>query len=278
MRADLHIHTTASDGCWTPERLVEEVRATGIGLFAVADHDRLDSVAPTEALVRGSGLAFLRGVELSITLDGVLFHILGYGFELENSPLHDLAQANWEKLTSTNEESIRRLVAAGYPIAPEDYAAYEYDRTRGGWKSLNFLIDQGLCTDARDFFERLYVGELRPPWPTFPHPSEVARIVREAGGVPVLAHPGMSLRDSGVSKATLTPFLDFGIRGLECYSPYHDEATTCFCLEFCQRHDLLVTAGSDCHGGFVSRQLGVPIVDTAELRLGELEERIIRSA
>jgi hypothetical protein len=79
----------------------------------------------------------------------------------------------------------------------------------------------------------------------------------------------------GISEEKLNRFLDFGIAGLECYSTYHDEDMTRFFLDWCTRHDLLVTGGSDCHGGFVGRELGIPIVDTADLHLGELAERII---
>jgi hypothetical protein len=93
--------------------------------------------------------------------------------------------------------------------------------------------------------------------------------------VPILAHPGGSLRQVGVTEETLRPFLDFGIAGLECYAHTHDEATTRLCLDCCSRHDLLITGGSDSHGGFVGRKLRVPVVDTADLRLGELAERMI---
>ena len=274
MRADLHIHTTASDGCWTPERVVVEVQARGIGLFAISDHDSVASVLPAEALAREVGLAFLRGVEVSTLLDGHIFHILAYGFDLGNPTLAMLLQENEAKLARTSGDTIRRLVAAGYEINLDDYAAYEYDRTRGGWKALNFLIDRGFCTDVRDYSRNL-VAHLPVEWPSFPHPAEAIAIIREADSVPILAHPGISLRHTGVTSETLCPFLDFGIAGLECYSHYHDEAMTCSCLEWCTRHDLLITGGSDCHGGFVGRELGVPAVDTADLRLGELEERII---
>ena len=275
MRTDLHIHTIASDGCWTPERVVAEVEARSIGLFAITDHDSIASVLPAEALAREAGLAFMRGVEVSTLLDGRLFHILAYGFDMDDLPLAALLRENSTRLDQHNDKTIQRLIATGYEIDLEDYAAYEYDPTRGGWKALNFLIDRGFCTDVRDYVRNLG-ARLSTEWPSFPHPAEAIATIREAGGVPILAHPGISLRDEGVSDETLRPFLDSGIAGLECYSHYHDEATTRFCLDWCDRHDLLITGGSDCHGGFVGRELGVPAVDTADLRLGELEERIIR--
>jgi predicted metal-dependent phosphoesterase TrpH len=275
MRADLHIHTTASDGCWSPEQVVTEVQARGIGLFAIADHDSAANGPPTEALARKAGLAFLYGVEVSTLLDGQIFHVLAYGFEISHPGFAALLRVNRAKLDQQNDDVIRRLLAAGYEVDLDDYAAYEYDHTRGGWKVLNFLIDRGFCTGPRDYFSEL-VASLPTEWPPFPHPAEVIAIIWQAGGVPILAHPGVSMHRTGFSEETLCSFLDFGIGGLECYSEYHDEATTRFCLDWCDRHNLLITGGSDCHGGFVGRELGVPAVDTADLRLGELEGRILR--
>ncbi len=274
MRVDLHIHTTASDGCWTPERVLIEAQARNIGLFAVADHDSIASVFTAKALAREAGLAFLHGVEISSLLEGNLFHILAYGFDPSHPALALLLQENRDRLNQVNEDVLDRLVAAGYEIDLDDYAAYEYDPARGGWKVLNFLIDLGLCTDVDDYFRNL-LAQLPPVWPSFPHPAQAIAAIREAGGVPVMAHPGGSMRREGISEEKLDRFLDFGIAGLECYSPYHDEATIRFCLDWCARHDLLVTGGSDCHGGFVGRELGVPIVDTADLHLGELEAKLL---
>jgi predicted metal-dependent phosphoesterase TrpH len=273
MRADLHIHTIASDGCWSPERVVAEVLERGIRLFAVADHDSVASVLPTEALALEAELAFLHGVEISALLDGRIFHILAYGFDINDPDLALLLQDNRGRLLRTNDGVIHRLIAAGYDIDLDDYATYVYDQTRGGWRALNFLIDRGFCTGVRDYFDRL-TADLSLPYPPFPHPARVITTIRQAGGVPVLAHPGASLRHAGVTEDSLHPFLELGIGGLECYTCYHDEATTRACLDWCDRHDLLITGGSDCHGGFVGRELGVPVVDTADLRLGELAERI----
>ncbi|MEE8391735.1 MAG: PHP domain-containing protein, partial [Anaerolineae bacterium] len=202
-----------------------------------------------------------------------LFHVLAYGFDLNYPLLTRLLRANRAKLNQVNEDVLHRLVVAGYEIDLDDYAVYQYDRTRGGWKVLNFLIDRGFCADVRDYFRNL-VADLDTEWPPFPHPAKAIAIIRETGGVPILAHPGASMRRAGISEEMLRPFLDFGIAGLECYSHYHDEATTRFCLDWCNRHSLLITGGSDCHGGFAGRELGVPIVDAADLRLGELAERI----
>lgn len=275
MRVDLHIHTIASDGCWTPERVVTEAQAQGIGLLAIADHDTIASVPLTAALVREAGLAFLRGVEVNTRLEGNLFHILAYGFDPDNPALTALLRENRARLDQFNEDVVHCLIAAGYPIDLNDYAAYEYDPSRGGWKALNFLIERGFCTDVRDYIRNL-LAHLSIDYPPFLHPAQVITIIRQADGVPILAHPGANLRRVNVMDEILALFVDFGIRGLECYSPNHDDAMTRFCLDWCNRHGWLVTGGSDCHGGFAGRKLGVPSIDGADLRLGELEERIVR--
>ncbi len=283
MRADLHIHTVASDGCWTPEQAVAEVQARGIGLFAIADHDTVASVAAAQALAHDAGLAFLRGVEVSTLVNGDLFHVLAYGCDIQNPVLTAMLQDNAVKLARNGDDALYYLAASGSPIDLDEYAAYTYDRTRGGWRALNFLIDQGLCAGVRDYFDNL-APRIPVETPAFPHAAEAIAVIRQVGGVPILAHPGVSLRraaerarqgGTGITEEALDPFIEFGIAGLECYSHYHDEASTRFFLHWCNRHGLLITGGSDCHGGFVGRELGVPVVDVVDLRLGELEERIL---
>jgi 3',5'-nucleoside bisphosphate phosphatase len=273
MKVDLHIHTQASDGSWTPAQLVERVRAAGIGLFAAIDHDSIDSVAACEALARESGLRFLRGAEFSTTLNGNLYHMLAYGFDPANEALRRLLDSNHQQHEAADLEYLHILRRDNFPIDMASYEAYENNPARGGWKVLNYLIDQGICADVDDFFSRLF-GKDRPmPVPTFPSPTEVISIVVAAGGVPILAHPGAQWLNT--AEEVLEDFRQAGIRGLECYTSYHDTDATRHFVAWCQRHDLLITGGSDCHGDFVpNRKLGVPEIAHTDLRLGELENAI----
>lgn len=270
MRADLHIHTTASDGRWTPTQVVAGCRAAGIGLFAVADHDAVANVLITEQLARFAGLSFIRAVEISSMDGGLLLHVLGYGIDPRHAALVELVDDNRAKLEATDDADIRGLIELGYPLDYDDYLAYEYERTRGGFKSLNYLIDQGICRGPEHFFRDIR-ARLNHPWPDFARPEDAIEVIRSAGGMPVLAHPGASIvDDDGLRADVLGKLLDAGIGGLECYSQYHDATITSSCIEWCESHDLLITGGSDYHGGFVDRRLGEPQVDTAQLRLGSL--------
>ena len=155
MRVDLHIHTTATDGRWPPERVVAKVQSRSIGLFAVADHDTNTNVPVAESLAREAGLAFLHCVEVSTHLNGNLFHVLAYGFDLEASSLIALLRENKARAAQYNDNVVLSVIAAGHPIDFDEYTAYESDRTRGGWPALNFLIDTGICTGLRDYFDNL---------------------------------------------------------------------------------------------------------------------------
>lgn len=269
---DLHLHTTASDGRWPPGQLVGEVKRAGIGFFAVTDHDSLESLAETAELVGGSGLRFLPGVELSSRLNGQGYHLLAYGVDPDNRALRELAAANRARLAGSGDEAIRLLGGNGYRISLDNYADYTWDRRRGGWKGLNFLIDQGICADVHEYF-RIF-DEIDHPQAEFPPVDEVVSVAQQASGVVVLAHPGASFYN-GVDTARLDLLVEMGVSGLECFSFHHDEATTRGFLEYCNSRNLLITGGSDCHGGFAGRAIGVPPVLQSDLRLGRLEECVL---
>jgi predicted metal-dependent phosphoesterase TrpH len=272
LKADLHLHTTASDGRWPPEQLVDEVLRAGIGFFAVTDHDSLGSLAETADLVRGSGLRFLPGVELSSRLNGQAYHLLAYGFDLENAELVELASANNASLAASSDEAVGLLAGLGYHVSLDDYAHYTWDRKRGGWKALNYLIDLGICQDVHGYF-RVF-DEIGHPQAEFPSVEEVVKCVHQASGVVVLAHPGASFYN-GVDVVRLDLLVEMGVGGLECFSFHHDEAATRGYLDYCLKRNLLITGGSDCHGGFAGRAIGVPPVRSGDLSLGRLGECVL---
>jgi predicted metal-dependent phosphoesterase TrpH len=123
-------------------------------------------------------------------------------------------------------------------------------------------------------FGQLFSGDMALTLPNFAAPDQAVRIIQRMGGTAICAHPGRCIRDGGIG--LLEQLIDCGVAGLECYSPYHDEAMIHRCLAFCRRHDLLVTAGSDCHGGFVGRPLGEPEAHIDDLNLGPLLDYVIR--
>jgi predicted metal-dependent phosphoesterase TrpH len=262
MRTDLHIHTTASDGTWTPERLIKGIVEYGIELFAVTDHDSVANICLTEELAAEIDACFIRGVEISTTFLGHIVHILGYGINPTSPSLLSVLEHNQSIWDAVNKNEIQQLIAVGYPLDFSDFLRYQYDRSRGGWKSLNFLIDNGLCHDLSDYNQHIR-PHLKSDLPAFTPLDTVIKVIRKADGIPVLAHPGASLPLEALENS-FELLLPYNLAGMECFAQYHDEEVTARCVNWCKAHQLLITGGSDYHGGFVQRKLGYPRLDHAK--------------
>ena len=243
VRADLHIHTTASDGTWTPAELIAEAQKQQLGLIAVTDHDSVANVAEAMTLAAAAGITLLPAAEICSTKEDLSFHILGYGIDIHNKQLLELMQHNEALLEQKDVDSIHLLARDGWPVDEAEFARYTYDRRRGGWRALAYLIDKGLCTGVGDFFKRIFTPEHDLGFPEFPPISEV------------------------ITAILRTEKFD----GFECYHSNHSEEGTQRLLQHCKKHGLLISGGSDCHGTFVpGRRLGQPLVTADMLRLDGL--------
>jgi len=267
MRADLHIHTTASDGTWDPVQLVRELKREGIGAFAVTDHDSTDNVAEAAALAQAEGLVFLPGVELNSTKNGHNYHILGYGVDIDAPALKELCAYNSALLLKKDDDSIRILEEEGWPVSLEEFRHYSYDRHRGGWGSLAYLEDKGLCKGVGDFFGRIFTSEHNLGFPDFPSVREVISVIHQAGGAAICAHLASDFHGPGLS-ACLPQMMEEKPDGFECYHSNHSEENSRLLAGHCRKNGLMISGGSDCHGLFVpSRHLGIPRINAEDLHL-----------
>lgn len=270
VRADLHIHTTASDGTWNPTELIEEARRIGLAMLAVTDHDSIANVEETAVLAKKAGIKFLTGAEICSTKADLNFHILGYGIDISNKQLLELLEYNTALLDKKDTDSIRLLARDGWNVDISEFANYSYDRRRGGWKALAYLIDKGLCTGVDDFFKRIFTAEHSLGFPEFPSVKEVVGIIHAAGGAAFCAHAASGFHGPGLEQV-LNILAEESFDGFECYHSNHSEEDTKLLLQYCCRHKLLISGGSDCHGTFVaSRNLGEPYIDTSMLNLSGL--------
>lgn len=258
LRADFHIHTRASDGTLTPKSLMKSLIQNNIEIFSVTDHDTIASIEEMKKLAKEHNKIFVPGVEISSLLDGEIFHILAYNFQADNKELLGLIKNNEYLLQKKDDDSIKMLIEYGFELDFNEYLKYEHNPARGGWKTLNFLKDKGLCLDVNDYFTRIFVGERALRYPDFPHPSKVIKTILTAGGIPVLAHPKYG-KSKFTLEETLENFKDWGIRGIECSHPHHDEEIITHLKNYCLEKGLIITGGSDYHGGLISeRSLGYP--------------------
>lgn len=266
---DLHIHSSASDGTWTPEELVAAAVKKGLGLIAVTDHDKITNVAAVRKLALANNLHFVNGVEVCSTKNGLQFHILGYGIDENNKTLQELIDNNNHLLLDVDDECIAILEKEGWPVSINEFKNYSYDRRRGGWAALAYLIDKKLCTGVNDFFQNVFTKERGLSFPVFPSVGEVISVIHKAGGIAVCAHAASGFHTKDVQQ-NLSILQEENLDGFECYHSGHTPTDTEFLLRYCQSHNLFITAGSDCHGNFVpGRLLGVPRVQYSQIRLPE---------
>ena len=244
---DLHIHTTASDGSLTPTQVVQLARKKGFSLIAVTDHDTMGGVA--EALEAGKkyNVDVVPGVEISsgVTLE---VHMLGYGM----SPDHPVMKAMMEDMRAARVERMERIIEnlqkMGVPITVEEVEAVAGGAI-GRPHIAQVLIAHGLVPDVRTAFrEYIGVGAKAYVERRKMTSEQVIANIRDAGGVPVLAHGGL-LR---ISEVELNQWIDSmakkGLMGLECYHNAHTPQMERLLRVAAERNGLLVTGGSDFHG------------------------------
>lgn len=274
-RVDLHIHSNASDGTLSPEEIVKEALKKDIKLIALTDHDEMKNIQEIKAVALEHGIGFLPGIEVSSTFNGNLHHILAYGTDNSNKELIELLEENRNALEKRNDDSIKHLIKKGYEIDYEDYIKYEHDKTKGGWKALNYLVDREICKDVNDYFNRLYFGEKHILFPLFTSTEKVIKVIKKAGGIAILAHPYYEKDTTPVYKK-LEDFFKIGIDGIECFHPNHSIEIIKECLKWCKDRKLISTAGSDFHGGFIStRFIGEPEARIKDIELGRILEKIV---
>lgn len=266
MRVDLHTHTIASDGCWTPAELVEEVKKAGIGLFAAADHDTIGSIKELDALAFKDGLGFVSAVELTAKLGDKICHIIGYGIDPDEPGIIKICEENTRRMDELNLHQIDCLINAGLALDKEEFKNYTFDRRNGGGKVTNFVIYKGFFKTFQDAL-KFVVKNVDWDSPDYLHPRNIMSIIKNAGGHPVIAHPGSSLLNKRLEDSEIEAMIADGLEGLECYSPYHSINLTNYYINFCKKRNLLITAGSDCHGPILSRRLGEPTAHIKDLNL-----------
>ena len=255
---DLHTHSTASDGSLTPPALIE--KAIGIGLVALAltDHDTLDGVPPARARAEKSALRFIPGVEIEIECDTGEFHLLGLGLAGDTAPLREALSRIQVARRERNRRMVARLQEAGFPITME-----EIEQAAGGdivsrAHFAKVLVRRKLASSIDAVFRRL-IGKGMPyyePRACLPLP-EATRLIREAGGHAVIAHP-VSLRLRGPAlRAFVAACAQQGVSGLEAWHPNHSLTDSRRIERLAGALGMIVTGGSDFHGDHIpGRKLG----------------------
>ncbi len=266
---DLHMHTTASDGTQTPAELLEAIKEKNIALFSITDHDSIENIDEMILLANEAGIPFIPGVEISAMYNGQEFHLLTYGIKTDDAKLQNILSVNQTIRESHNHKVIEHVSTFVPEINTTDYLAYERNPKSGGWKSENYLSIKNITRSLNDFFD--IVGKMEDQL-IFPKLEEILPKLNSLGYPVVLAHPPAYNRRQILSFSTLDELRDLGLSGIECYSPYFRfESDTTYYRNYCKRNGMLITCGSDHHGGFIpTRVMGVPRIVAQQISYDRL--------
>ncbi|MCK9221544.1 MAG: PHP domain-containing protein [Limnochordia bacterium] len=243
--ADLHIHTNASDGTYTPEEIVQKAWEQGFSTIAITDHDAIDNVFPTMQEGERLQVNVISGVELSTELGQGEIHILGYCFSPADpfllSALDQLRLSRMRRVTRT----VELLQQMGMCLDLNDVLAVAEGAAVGRAHVARVLMARGYTSSIAEGFAR-FLGQGKPAYVSRArcHTLEAIDLIINAGGVPVLAHPGLS--PAGLKY--LPTLVDAGLAGLEVFYPQHSKEQEETFMQIAEDYDLLVTGGSDCHG------------------------------
>jgi hypothetical protein len=252
---DLHIHTTASDGTLTPSEVISQALKLKLKAIAITDHDTL--AGSKEALQAGipPSIDFLTGVEISAASPPFYagsgsFHLLGYSIRLDDPALNHALEKLQQARKNRNPAIISRLNDLGISITLDEVRQEAGEGQLGRPHIAKLLIKMGLAGSMNQAFDR-YLGTDRPAYvDKFRIECRKAiELILNAGGIPVLAHPGLlNCETNGQFDELIAGLKKMGLMGVEVYYPEHTPEQTHLFAELAQRHDLMLTGGSDFHG------------------------------
>jgi len=265
----LHIHSkSCSDGNLTVEELVKEAKIRNIGLISITDHDSIGCQEKAMALARKNGIRYISGVELNVTFSHPRYHkgksisldFLGYQFDVKNKELKNKLQQIGKyreeraarilgKINAEFEkEGIEKLTKKDLRVIRDSV-----DGVLGRPHIASYLVRKGIVGTKQEAFDKYLVKCDVPKYPLYV--GEASRLVRDAGGVIVLAHPndphGTSLvkltkslhKQTEIIEESILRYID----GVECWHSRNDALTTNHYVKFAKKHGLIMTGGSDCH-------------------------------
>jgi predicted metal-dependent phosphoesterase TrpH len=273
---DLHAHTNRSDGTFTPAEVVDLAVERELDGVAITDHDTLDGLDEASAAADGR-IEVVPGVEFSAEYDGASLHVLAYWID----PADEALAAELRRLTDTRfrrgELMVEQLQELGYPVSFDRVRAIAGGDTIARPHVAQAMVEAGIVPNEKAAFTEEFIADGGRAWvPKHAlHPLDALALIDGAGGVCVLAHPGMWKGQGSVPDELIEEMAGGGMAGLEVDHPDHDEAQRARYREMADRLGLVPTGASDCHGHrYDPVRLGSETTDAA--RLGRLRERARR--
>lgn len=257
MFADLHLHSRFSDGTYTPEEIAAAGHQKGLDVLALTDHDTVEGCPRMAEACQKLGMEFIAGAELTAEHHDIEIHLLGYFLDIENPRLLTELARFQDVRQNRIREMVSRLNHLGIPLESEAVFRLANCRAPGRPHVGRALVEAGYCRTQDEAFER-FLKRHRPAWvPKFKMSAcQAVELIHDSGGLAVMAHPGLNRTDE-----IIPDLVNAGLDGIECFHTKHGTSTVEHYLTIAEKHRLLVTGGSDCHG--LSK--GKPLIGTIKI-------------
>lgn len=246
---DLHVHSTFSDGSFTPEELVEKAKGLGVAGLALTDHDTTGGSRRFLAAGQNFGLRVLSGVEISADYSPGAMHLLGYGISVENAELEERLRWVRQGRNARNAAILNKLAALGLPLKEEEVAAFAGADVIGRPHFAQAMMARGYVRDTREAFDK-YLAKGKAAYSDRQRltPAEGIKAIRDAGGVAVLAHPWSLRLPLADLRGVVRGLRDLGLGGMEVFYPEHTAQMIGDYSALARELGLVTTGGSDFHG------------------------------
>jgi len=252
---DLHIHSTASDGSFTPAEILSHAQQLDLAAISITDHDTVAGSKQALEIGIPASIGFLTGVEISAAPPPSYpkpgsFHILGYGIQLNDPVLNETLETLQTARKNRNPAILTCLNELGFQVTLADVQAEVGDGQLGRPHIARCMVKKGFVDSIDDAFDR-YLGTGKPAY-VDKYRVDCTRaldIILEAGGIPVLAHPGLLKIDHTQHLEDLIIELKkMGLKGIEVFYPEHSPDQNRLFMDLASQYDLLITGGTDFHG------------------------------
>ncbi|MFT5368195.1 MAG: putative metal-dependent phosphoesterase TrpH [Candidatus Latescibacterota bacterium] len=241
---DLHMHSTRSDGSFSPKDVVTHAAALGISTISLTDHDSVAGVAEATTAGNEIGVGVIPGVELSAQVGEKDIHILGYFIDPEQGDLKAFLKKFQDARIERAEKIVEKLNRMGIPIQMAHVLAKAGNAAVGRPHVADVMVEEGFVFSSNEAFYK-YLGYAKPAYqPKYTmSPEEAIEVIHASGGLASLAHPILYARDDLIPK-----FADVGLDAIEVMHIKHEKKDVKRYSDVAKKYGLLKTGGSDCHG------------------------------
>ena len=269
---DLHTHSSCSDGTNTPAENVALALERGLSGIAVTDHDTTEGLDEAFAAAEGTGLEIVPGLEFSAEYQGASLHVLSYWVDPMNAPLREELQRLTDTRFRRGEMMVEKLQELGYDISFDRVRELADDGVIARPHVAKAMVEAGIVPTEKEAFDRFISDDGIAYVPKHAlDPIDSLDLIAGAGGICVLAHPGMWKGAGSVPDELIEQMAEGGMVGLEVDHPDHDETQRAYYHEVARRLDLIPTGASDCHGARYDYRMGCDTTDAE--RFAELQRR-----